>query len=564
MSLKYRFILITAGLIFVSSLIALYLFNRSATTIIEQWGQRIAEIQVLYDSARLSQPLDREIALSQQFASSSVIKRWATNQSDPELAREAEQEMEQYRQSFRDRNFFVALKNTGAYYFNNADNDYASALHRYTLDEQADKDAWFYQLTKAGRDFHLNVNPDPELDVTMLWIDAQIRTDAGEIVGLAGTGLELAPFLRDIVDLNQPGITSLFLDANGAIQLYRDASLIDFATQVKPDGQKNTIDRLLDTSKDVTAVGQLMRELRQNSQNETQVETVFVTRDGTRHLLGIAHLPDIDWFAVTLIDLTELMPVEPFFRTLALMSVMLIASLVMIYLLLNHWFLIPMQKMGGSMLALQNGTFKVERLPKGRVEVGRLIAYFGEMAESILRHTDELEDRVKERTHQLEALARIDPVTHLPNRRGLTDTLSTGLDRARRENTSLGILWLDLDHFKALNDQYGHAQGDQALIQVAEVLRDNLRPYDEAARWGGDEFLIVMSDCDASTLNQLGERIRLAVEDAMQEKSWPVTVSIGGYLTQPHDSIDSLLNQADQAMYRAKGLGRNRFYYHSD
>lgn len=563
MSLKYRFILITAGLIFVSSLIALYLFNRSATTIIEQWGQRIAEIQVLYDSARLSQPLDREIALSQQFATSSVIKRWATNQSDPDLTREAEQEMEQYRQSFRDRNFFIALENTGAYYFNNANNDYASALHRYTLDEQAAKDAWFYQLVAAGRDFHLNVNPDPELGVTMLWIDAQIRTDAGEIVGLAGTGLELAPFLRDIVDLNQPGITSLFLDANGAIQLYRDASLIDFATQVKPDGQKNTIDRLLDTPKDVTAVGQLMRELRQNSQDETQVETVFVTREGTRHLLGIAHLPDIDWFAVTLIDLTELMPVEPFFRTLALMSVMLIASLVMIYLLLNYWFLIPMQKMGGSMLALQNGTFKVERLPKGRVEVGRLIAYFGEMAESILRHTDELEDRVQERTHQLETLARIDPLTNLLNRRGITDTLATWLDRARRENTSLGILWIDLDHFKELNDQYGHARGDQALIQVATVLRDNLRIYDQAARWGGDEFLIVMVDCDADTLMQLGERIRSAIEETMHDDCH-ITVSVGGYLTQPTDTIDSLLNQADQAMYRAKGLGRNRFYYHSD
>lgn len=563
MSLKYRFILITAGLIFVSSLIALYLFNRSATTIIEQWGQRIAEIQVLYDSARLSQPLDREIALSQQFANSSLMERWATNQNDPGLAREAKQEIERYRQSFRDNNVFVALKESGAYYFNNAANEYASNLHRYNLDAEVAKDAWFYQLIAAERDFHLNVNPDPELGVTMLWIDAQIRTDSGEIVGLAGTGLELAPFLRDIVDLNQPGITSLFLDANGAIQLYRDASLIDFATQVKPDGQKNTIDRLLDTPKDVTAVGQLMRELRQNSQYETQVETVFVTREGTRHLLGIAHLPDIDWFAVTLIDLTELMPVEPFFRTLALMSVMLIASLVMIYLLLNYWFLIPMQKMGGSMLALQNGTFKVERLPKARAEVGRLIAYFGEMAESILRHTDELEDRVQERTHQLETLARIDPLTNLLNRRGITDTLATWLDRARRENTSLGILWIDLDHFKELNDQHGHARGDQALIQVATVLRDNLRIYDQAARWGGDEFLIVMVDCDADTLMQLGERIRSAIEETMHDDCH-ITVSVGGYLTQPTDTIDSLLNQADQAMYRAKGLGRNRFYYHSD
>lgn len=92
------------------------------------------------------------------------------------------------------------------------------------------------------------------------------------------------------------------------------------------------------------------------------------------------------------------------------------------------------------------------------------------------------------------------------------------------------------------------------------MLRDNLRPYDQAARWGGDEFLIVMADCDAGTLTQLGERIRIAVGEAMKARGWPITVSIGGYLTQPADSIDSLLNQADQAMYHAKQAGRDRFY----
>ncbi|WP_051208240.1 GGDEF domain-containing protein [Saccharospirillum impatiens] len=469
--------------------------------------------------------------------------------------------MERYRQSFRNNNVFVALEETGAYYFNNATNDYASELHRYNLEVGVAKDAWFYQLIEAERDFHLNVNPDPELGVTMLWIDAQIRSEAGEILGLAGTGLELAPFLRDIVDLNQPGITSLFLDASGAIQLYRDASLIDFATTANPEGQKNTVDLLLDTPNNAKKVRQLMHELRQNRQNETQVETVFVTREGTRHLLGIAYLPDIDWFSVTLIDLTELMPVEPFFRTLAVLSVMLVAILVMIYLLLNHWFLTPMQKMGGSMLALQNGNFEVGRLPKGRAEVGRLIGYFGEMAESILRHTDELEDRVQERTKQLETLTRIDPLTNLLNRRGLTDTLNQELDKASRSGTTLGILWIDLDHFKALNDSLGHAMGDQALVQIAAVLRNSLRTYDQAARWGGDEFLIVLADCDTDTLTHLGERIRTAVEHDMKQQGWAVTVSIGGYLTQPDDTLDTLLNRADQSMYQAKQGGRNRFYH---
>ncbi|MEX2364955.1 MAG: diguanylate cyclase [Pseudohongiellaceae bacterium] len=558
MSLKYRFILITASLIFVSTLIALLTFYRSATDIIDLWGQRIAEIQVRYDSARLSRPLEREIALAQQFASSSVMQRWSEKQNDPELTQQAELEMESYRQSFRDNNFFVAFVNNGAYYHNNAANEYQGELLRYTLDPDDPKDAWFYQLVETGRDFHLNVNPDPELGVTMLWIDVLIRNPEGKILGVVGAGLELERFLRDIVDIGQPGITSLFLDGTGAIQLYRDQNLIDFASLVKPEGQKNTLDLLLDTEADRQAVRQHMQTLRQPGQSG--VETVFVTRNGVRHLLGIAYLPSLDWFEVTLIDLQQLMPIEPFLPIIALVAILLMASLVVIYLLLNHWFLRPMQQLTSAMQDLRDGHYQPEKLPKGQGEVGRLIRFFGEMAQAIRRHTDELEDRVRERTQQLETLARIDPLTNLFNRRGLTDIINTGLDRARRSNTALGILWIDLDHFKALNDSQGHAVGDQALIEIADVLHENLRAYDQAARWGGDEFLIVMADCDANTLTQLGERIRLAVEEDMQEQGWPITVSIGGYLTRPADSVDSLLNRADQAMYHAKQGGKNRFY----
>lgn len=558
MSLKYRFILITASLIFISSLIALLTFYRSATDIIDLWGQRIAEIQVRYDSARLSRPLEREIALAEQFASSSVLQRWAQNQDDPDLRQQAELEMESYRQSFRDNNFFVAFVNNGAYYHNNAANEYQGELLRYTLDPDDPNDAWFYQLVETGRDFHLNVNPDPELGVTMLWIDVLIRSPEGTILGVVGAGLELERFLRDIVDIGQPGITSLFIDSTSAIQLYREQTLIDFASLVKPEGQKNTLDLLLDTEADRQAVRQHMDTLRQPGQS--QVKTVFVSRDGVRHLLGIAYLPNLDWFEVTLIDLQQLMPIEPFLPIIALVAILLIASLGVIYFLLHRWFLQPIQQLTAAMQGLRDGRYQPEKLPSGQGEVGRLIRFFGEMAQAIRRHTDELEDRVRERTQQLETLTRIDPLTNLLNRRGLTDIINTGLDRARRSNTSLGILWIDLDHFKALNDSQGHAVGDQALIEIADVLRENLRTYDQAARWGGDEFLIVMADCDASTLRQLGERIRIAVEEDMRENSWPITVSIGGYLTQPADSIDSLLNQADQAMYRAKQGGRNRFY----
>lgn len=208
------------------------------------------------------------------------------------------------------------------------------------------------------------------------------------------------------------------------------------------------------------------------------------------------------------IELSGSMLIPPFFVITGLFTLLLGVSLGIIYLLLRRWFLNPLQ----------------------------------------------------ERTQQLEALTRIDPLTDLLNRRGLTDGLIKELERSRRTERPLGILWVDLDYFKVLNDSLGHAIGDQALMSVGKLLKANLRKYDQAARWGGDEFLVVLVDCDKVTLRRLGQRICAAVEQQMQQHDWPVTVSVGGYLTQPNDTFDSLLNRADQAMYQAKQNGRNCFY----
>ncbi|PKO49961.1 MAG: GGDEF domain-containing protein, partial [Betaproteobacteria bacterium HGW-Betaproteobacteria-21] len=241
MNLKPRFLILTAALIVLASTAAWFAFERIAEGIIEQWGVRLAETQVRYDSARLLQPLSREIALSKQMANSQVIRRWAVNPNDAALEREAIAEMESFRSNFQDGSYFVALKESGAYYHNNDKDEFAGQQLRYHLKPENPADRWFYQIVEQGRDFHLNVNPDEQLGVTKLWIDVVIR-DGDRILGVVGTGLELDRFIREVVRVAQPGITTLFADHNGAIQLYRDPRYIDFATIVKREGEKNTID----------------------------------------------------------------------------------------------------------------------------------------------------------------------------------------------------------------------------------------------------------------------------------------------------------------------------------
>ncbi|SEK30087.1 sensor domain-containing diguanylate cyclase [Halomonas daqiaonensis] len=556
MSLKTRFLLLAAALVLLASAAAWIVFHRITEGIIEQWGERIATIQVQYDSGRLLQPLEREIALARQMADSLVLERWAANPDDPLLQSQAFAEMESFRRNFRDNSYFVALRDSGAYYHNNADNDYAGDPFRYFLRPDRPADAWFYRLIEEGRDFHLNVNPDVELGVTKLWIDVLMRDASGEILGVIGTGMELEGFLEEIIDIQQPGITTLFVDYNGAIQLYRDRRLIDYGSFVKPEGQKRTLDLLVDLPEDAAALETVMRELRNAPDQGPKVRTVFVTVEGKRHLAGVAFLPSIGWFEVTLLDLGVLMPLSSFTPVAVVFVLTLLVTLLLFHLVLRRQILAPVSALESAMARVREGDFSPAPLTSGHGEMGRLITHFRSMAEAIRLNTRELEQRVRERTEELERLASRDVLTGLMNRRGMQLRLEEEVERASREASPFGLIWLDLDHFKKVNDTLGHAAGDRALTTVADVLQETLRPYDQAARWGGDEFLVLLSPCDADNLLRVAERLRHEVK-AQVGRASPITISIGACLSIPGESLDAMLLRADEALYQAKDEGRN-------
>ena len=171
MSLKTRLLGLAAALMIIVSVASWLAYRELSEDIIERWGQQVAEIQVRYDSARLLQSLEREIGLARQMADSSTLVNWATSPEDKALQRDAIREMESFRSNFRDNSYFVALRDSRRYYYNNTNNEFANDQFRYILDPDKPEDAWFFQLIEEGRNFHLNVNPDTELGVTKLWID---------------------------------------------------------------------------------------------------------------------------------------------------------------------------------------------------------------------------------------------------------------------------------------------------------------------------------------------------------------------------------------------------------
>jgi two-component system cell cycle response regulator len=155
-----------------------------------------------------------------------------------------------------------------------------------------------------------------------------------------------------------------------------------------------------------------------------------------------------------------------------------------------------------------------------------------------------------------------DPLTKLWNRAEIQDILRRELARRQRTNSSLGVILADLDHFKRVNDTYGHLAGDAVLLEVTRRMSSSIRPYDAVGRWGGEEFVIVVPDLDGMGTLHLAERIRSCIATHPVETaagSVSVTISMGiavGSANMPDP--EALLREADAALYRAKQLGRNR------
>lgn len=165
------------------------------------------------------------------------------------------------------------------------------------------------------------------------------------------------------------------------------------------------------------------------------------------------------------------------------------------------------------------------------------------------------------RIRELEELAFLDTLTRLANRAHVEKELATRIEESRRYGMPFGVLFLDVDHFKAFNDTWGHETGDQVLKVVADTMTANSRPFDSFGRWGGEEFLGIIRHVNRDGLVVPGERIRRAIEGAYiisNDEKIAVTVSLGGAAFQPGESAADLVRRADEALYASKRAGRNR------
>jgi len=174
-----------------------------------------------------------------------------------------------------------------------------------------------------------------------------------------------------------------------------------------------------------------------------------------------------------------------------------------------------------------------------------------------------LEEELMQARHQMETLAMHDGLTGLLNRRAIEEFTEAEFNMAGRKERPLSVILIDIDHFKNVNDQFGHKFGDHALQHVAKILTEDLRTYDRIGRWGGEEFILILPETQLRDAATVAERVRIrtaATQISLENgESFSIHISLGAACTSSQfPSLAKLIDAADQALYQAKQTGRNR------
>lgn len=398
LGLRAKSILAFAGCIVAVLVVAGLAGWRAIEAIEVHLGTAYATNYTQFNRARILAPIERELALSQQMASSEVTRGWIEHESDPDRKRLFFAEADQYRKSFDDHSYFVISRSSLHYYFNDRQHAYSN-LPRYSLNPAAAKDNWFFKTMRGNGAFNLNVDVDSALHETKVWFNVPIR-DRGENIGLAGTGLDLTSFLQRFIKTDAAGVTPMIVGKTGLIQAHPRHELIDYSSVSDSRAVHSTLFKLLDSSADRLSLRQAMQRA---EAVPGSTPGLWLTLDGRPQFVSLTYVPDLSWFVVTAVDLKAarlLAPslwVEPLVGGALLLLVLVLAILFAV----DRLLLSPVLALTRSVRSMSAGDYAVKLPPAGDDELGELTRSFGTMAAQVQSHTDELERRVEERTHAL-------------------------------------------------------------------------------------------------------------------------------------------------------------------
>ncbi|GAA6132511.1 biofilm regulation protein phosphatase SiaA [Halopseudomonas sabulinigri] len=368
----------------------------------EHFGEAYARNATLLSREKIRAPISRELALSLRLANSEVTLQWLKDPQNPERKDLFFREAERYRQDFRDHAYFIGMLSNMGYYFNGNDEP-LSREPRYTLNPDAPADSWFFATLRDTENFNINVDLNPELNTTKVWLNMVVKDDNGEVLALAGSGVDLSSFIRDFIASDDSGVTPMILDSEGAIQAHQDRSLIALNSGADAKAAAgNTLLDLLANDEQRASVRAAMQAV-QAEPGAVQVRTVSL--DGHARLLALSYIPELNWFVANAIDLNSAQVID---RTWLLPVLLGLGALLILFVLLfafaiERLLLRPLRQLRYSAQAMAAGRYDVALPHTRNDEIGELSEAFDAMAQKVRSHTSELEQRVQERTRDLEA-----------------------------------------------------------------------------------------------------------------------------------------------------------------
>lgn len=563
MSLKKRLLLIACCLVCAASLVAWLALQHVSVGLMDQWGGRLLESHLQHERTRIQQRLNDQRDLVQQAAASLVAgelpSRWSPNGHtalkplwEGDLI--ARLEGQDYR---------LAVLGTNEVYAREAHTPAAEPLKHQVWDSSDPVARWLKHLSLERDSIYWRILTGPSEGDTQLWVAVPVQQ--GEFSGFLALGISFDTLSdpQNAAQEDESYLAHFFIDHQSEHILWQEApSRVERSLNASGSLQANTLMLLID---DPWARQHILSMQQQLASSVPALDLSLIRKlsiHDRRYLVGLLYVPELDGYGMTLLDLEALLPVQRMVPVVVVFGLALVVSLLLLHAVLCHLLLNPLAILERAMaqVRLGNGNASNQEdlvAEHSAGDVRRLIQHFSSIAVSMQQA-----NQVAQRTEALEQLVRIDPLTGLLNRRGMHERLESEFERARRLGHQFAILWLDVDHFKEINDALGHAKGDQALECISEVLRQSVRSYDCAARWGGDEFLVLLAPSNAAALARIAERIRVLVTQSAFER--PLSVSIGTYLTQSSDTLEAALQCADEALYAAKEAGRNALRHYSD
>lgn len=382
---------------------------------------------------------------------------------------------------------------------------------------------------------------DKRLKTRVIFIADPIRTPGGKIIGMLGAKLSLNAFDRVLTAYTQTAKRETYLVNNQGKVLASSHLFASPSREVYLGHSKVT-----------------------NLYDHIGQPITYASYDGPTVIGTLKVVPSLKWGVVAEMD-----KVKAFsqIETLQQMTLVLVGCL-LVGIGLCAYFLgltivRPLRRLTQGADQVAAGDLGVDLPVKTDSEVGYLTQVFNHMVARLRRSREALDKanaELQEKNSKLHQLSITDELTGLFNRKHLMETLAAEVTRSKRNEHTFALLVIDIDHFKLINDTYGHQKGDEVLRLLADIFHETVRSCDYVARYGGEEFMVMLPEVGAAGGQEVAERIRERVaRESINRKGDRITISIGMAMFAEHgDSPELLFQQADQALYAAKAAGRNR------